>query len=71
MALATSAGGIGWLIARGGTVWDQLTRLYRIDGPDIVSVILTAPALAIAVTITLACVVVLTPIMFFVALSEE
>jgi hypothetical protein len=71
VTLAISAGGIGWLIARGGTVWAQLTRLYRVDGPDIVSMILNAPALAVALTITLVCVVVLTPIVFLVALSEE
>jgi hypothetical protein len=69
LALAMSAGGIGWLIARGGTVWEQL--LYRVDGSDIVSMILNAPALGVGATITVACVVVLTPIVFFVALSEE
>jgi hypothetical protein len=71
VALAASAGGIGWVMARGGTVWDRLTGLYRLDGSNIISVILNAPALAFAVAITLACVVVLTPIVFFVALSEE
>ena len=70
-ALAASAGGLGWLMTRGGTVWEQLTRIYTSDASDIVAAVSNAPGLALAVAIACACVVVLTPIVFFVALSEE
>ena len=72
VALAASAGGIGWLMTRGGTVWEQLTRLYTESMRQTSSrSIINAPALAVVVAIAVACVVVLTPIVFFVALSEE
>ena len=58
-------------MTRGGTVWEQLTRLSGVESPDLVSMLLSAPAAAVAVAIACVCVIVLTPIVFFVALSEE
>jgi hypothetical protein len=70
-ALATSAGGLGWLMARSGRVWEQLIRLDTNDASEVVTMVSNTSALTLALAIVCACVFVLTPIVFLVALSEE